>query len=43
MKRETASRTATQVIRLRLGDSLDLLREWKAGTFQVVISDPPYG
>lgn len=43
MKKETASHTEPQVIRLRLGDSLELLREMNPGTIDVIVSDPPYG
>tara|TARA_Y100000310_G_scaffold101268_2_gene99265 strand:- start:2571 stop:2702 length:132 start_codon:yes stop_codon:yes gene_type:complete len=42
LRKEHAGRRA-QVIRLLLGDSVEVLKDFDAETLQAVITDPPYG
>ena len=43
MRKDTASRMAKQVIRLRLGDSFEILKGIEESSIGAVVCDPPYG
>ena len=43
MPKENASRRAGQTVRLALGDSFELLKDFPDESVDAVVTDPPYG
>jgi len=43
MKEPTQDRRAVQTLRLRLGDSFEVIKTLEEGSIGAIVTDPPYG